>query len=111
MRLVSGDLLFCLSVAALVNGAVLHAATEEEILNLTSLESTCALVKREVGYFHALPFGAWLRCGETEMLMVVPLNLLDHVTIRNQKQALEFVRFFSSFETYLLFRVNADSCG
>ncbi len=53
-----------------------------------------------------LPWGAWLECGGRPVLLAHPWNLLGKVDIRTSEQALEYVRFFSSGETYQLFQLD-----
>jgi hypothetical protein len=72
-------------------------------VRLSSLKPACSLVKRWVGAVPALPEGLWIACGSEAVLVVHPLNLLGHVDIASPEQALEFLRLFSSEETYSLF--------
>jgi hypothetical protein len=46
-----------------------------------------------------MPVAVWLRCKSEEFMVVDPLNLVGHVRIEEEKQALEFVRFFSTDAT------------
>lgn len=82
-----------------------HLSTEpkREPIRLASLRSECSLGKEWVGSVYQLPWGAWLECGGESMLVTHPLNLLGKVNIRTPDQALEFVRLFSSGETYAMF--------
>jgi len=47
-----------------------------------------------------LGWALWLRCGESDMLVVHPWNLISKVRISSGAQALEFVRLFSSEDTF-----------
>jgi hypothetical protein len=74
-------------------------------LPLTSLQPPCRIWKRWVGSSMLLPWGAWLGCGGRPVLLTHPWNLLGKVDIRTSEQALEYVRFFSSGESYPLFQL------
>lgn len=76
-----------------------------EVLPLSSLQPSCRIWKRWVGSAMLLPWGAWLECGETGVLLTHPWNLLGNVDIRTPEQALEYVRFFSSKDSYQLFQL------
>ncbi|MGH2397336.1 MAG: hypothetical protein ACRDFW_10180 [bacterium] len=76
---------------------------EDERLPLGLLPPECRLTKRWIGSVFELPWGVWLDCGGSAFLVVHPLNLLGHVTIKTPEQALEFVRFFSNRESHDLF--------
>lgn len=52
--------------------------------------------------------GLWLTCQGVRILLVHPDNLLGKVQIRDPQKALEFVRFFSSVETF--FNVHLGGC-
>jgi len=73
---------------------------------LSSLRADCTLEKRWAGLVPKMPWAAWLTCKDTTFLITHPLNLVRHVDIRDETQALEFVRFFSSAESYDLFRLD-----
>jgi hypothetical protein len=51
------------------------------------------------------PWAAWLECGSLRFRITHPGNLDGFVKITSRLQALEFVRFFSSPETYMLFEL------
>lgn len=87
-------------------GAVVPEApadTQASSLPLSSLTPACTIEKRWVGFSFTLPWGAWLRCGGQPVLLTSPLNLLGKVKLDSSERALEFVRFFSTSESYALF--------
>jgi hypothetical protein len=65
------------------------------------LKGPCGLETDVTGVIPAV--GAWLRCGESRMLLAHPLNLFGHVNVDSSAKALEFVRLFSSRETFRFF--------
>jgi len=73
---------------------------ETSVLHLSSLNPSCKLEKRWVGTVPVLTWGIWLQCNGVDMLVVHPWNLISKVRIDSADEALEFVRFFSSEETF-----------
>jgi hypothetical protein len=70
------------------------------VLSLSSLDSSCRLEKRWFGTVSMLAWSIWLKCGNVDMLVVHPWNLISKVRIESAYQALEFVRRFSSEDTF-----------
>ena len=79
------------------------ADTQSSSLALSSLTPGCTLEKRWVGFSSTLLWGVWLRCGGLPVLLDSPLNLLGKVKLDSSERALEFVRFFSTSESYTMF--------
>jgi hypothetical protein len=65
---------------------------------LSSLQKDCRLERRLLPFGNLI--GVWSRCADDLVLLVHPLNLLGHVSITSKSQALEFLRLFSSRDTY-----------
>ncbi len=82
---------------------VQEIATE---LTLSSLKDDCKVKNNWLGAIPDRPWGAWLNCGTTSILMTHPLNLLGKVDIQTPDQALEYVRFFTSANSFSFFRLN-----
>jgi hypothetical protein len=72
---------------------------------LSSL-SDCALQRRWIGVWQHHAEGVMLRSGEHSFFVTRPDNLLGHVHIETPEQALEYVRFFSSADNYMLYDLN-----
>jgi hypothetical protein len=89
----------------LTAGLSATAGPTERVIPLGSLEPGCRMEKRWVGAIPALPWGIFLKCGSTSVLVTHPLNLLEHVKIQSPESALEYVRFFSNADTYDLFQL------
>lgn len=83
-------------------------------LILESLDSRCALTRapvepsdpRSETWLAPGHTAAWLNCGCGDFLVNNPLNLVRRVKISSAERALEYVRFFTSPETYSLFDLN-----
>jgi hypothetical protein len=75
------------------------------IPTLTTLQKGCAIEREWLGLVPALPAGLWLRCGESGVLLAHPRNLIGKVNIETAEEALEFVRYFSSPDTYAFFEL------
>jgi hypothetical protein len=88
----------------LASGASLTSSRAHH-MPLGSLNAGCRLEKRWVGAVPELPWGVFLECGSTSVLVTHPLNMLHHVHIQTPGQALEFVRFFSNADSYDLFQL------
>ncbi len=78
----------------------------EARLNLSCLQPACHLERRWMGIVPTFPWGAWLVCGDSSMLVVHPWNLIDNVSVTNLEQALEYVRLFTSYHTFGMFHLN-----
>lgn len=83
-------------------------------LKLGSVDSLCALTRapverpdpRSETWLAPGHNAAWLNCGCGDFLVINPLNLVRRVKITSAERALEYVRFFTSPETYSLFELN-----
>jgi hypothetical protein len=88
---------------------------ERMTLYLSSLRAGCLLEKRWIGFVMSHPWGAWIQCGGEPVLLESPRGLLGKVAITSKDRALEFLRFFSSSDSYDMFsqdgmcEVSADS--
>jgi hypothetical protein len=67
---------------------------------LSSLDAGCRLRDQYVGLPGVLREALVMRCGNAEFVVREPDNMIGHVHIRTPAQALEFVRFFSSPDSY-----------
>jgi hypothetical protein len=95
-----------ISVAMLLLSLTMSAEEREtRTISLSSLRAGCAIETRWFGLWPRLPEGAMLRCGTSEFLLLSPSNLLGHVSISSPEAALEFVRLFTSPDTYRLFEL------
>lgn len=72
-------------------------------LPLGDLRSDCQIVRRWAGIVPTRRHAAWLECGDHAVLVTGPLSVVRHVDIRTPDSALDYVRFFTSSETYDLF--------
>lgn len=83
-----------------------EAARLLDLPPLSSLVSDCTLTEDWMATAVPLhrPISVWLVCGSVRMIVVHPENLIGKVTIRNQEQALELLRFFTSDKTSRQFR-------
>jgi hypothetical protein len=79
------------------------AVSASELPPLSSLVSGCAIESAPLGSQVPVGWadGLWLTCQGVRLLVVHPDNLLSKVKIKDGQQALEFVRFFSSVETFV----------
>lgn len=96
-------IMYSILIPVFASLVVFHQGSSEGKLPLSSLVPACEMHKRWIGDMQMLPSGAWLICGGKEVLLTHPLNLLGLVEIRTPGQALEFVRFFTSAQSYSLF--------
>lgn len=78
-------------------------ATEHDDLFLSSVKPNCHLEKSWFGIVQVLPEAVWLECSGVRFLVTAPNNLVSHVTIHTPAQALEYVRFFTSSNSYRYF--------
>jgi hypothetical protein len=90
-----------LTVGMILFGGGFRSSLAQAALHLGALREGCAVEKRLTGLGNTI--GAWLRCDEQSVLLTHPLNLVGHVNIQSEEEALEFVRLFSSRDTYFLF--------
>ena len=65
----------------------------------------CALRTRWIGFWPRMPEGVMLTCNCAETLVLQPNNLLGHVRITTGDEALAYVRFFTSPDTYRFFQM------
>lgn len=77
-------------------------------LKLSVLQSGCRVIRSKFGLEMLNTPSAWLECGGCKVLVNHPNNFVQKVLIKNESQALEYVRFFSSPETYDLFELGGD---
>jgi hypothetical protein len=77
--------------------------SQKERLSLSVLNAGCSLRTTWTGTNEAV----LLQCRREEFLITTPSNLFGHVAIRTPARALEFVRFFSSPESYRWFELDA----
>jgi hypothetical protein len=70
---------------------------------LSSLDPGCSLRGQYIGLPGVLREELVLQCGRAEFVVREPDNMIGHVHITTPAQALEFVRFFSSPESYEFF--------
>lgn len=71
-------------------------------LPLTSIVD-CSLRTKWIGIWPLMPQGVMLTCQQSEFLVLQPNNLVGHVRIDTPHDALEYVRFFTSPDTYEFF--------
>jgi hypothetical protein len=83
----------------------LSAAETVESYHLSSLLPGCSLDKRWIGLFQIKPEAMFLTCDGVSTLVTDPNNFTGHVRITTPAQALEYVRFFSSPDTYEVFEL------
>lgn len=74
-----------------------RSSEEEQLLPLSSLKPGCVLKMRWIGLIPDFAEGVWLWCGSVAFLVRNPLNLVNHVELKTPDEALEYVRFFSTF--------------
>ena len=72
-------------------------------VHLSSLHPNCRLKIRPFDVWQVLPKALWLVCNSDDFLVIHPNNLIGHVEIATKDQALEYVRFFTSADSYRLF--------
>lgn len=75
-------------------------------LRLSVLSPDCSLTTKWIGAIPNLPEGVFLRCSEADFLVTSPGNLYGHVRITSGDAALEFVRFFTTAESYRYFNLD-----
>jgi hypothetical protein len=92
------SLIFVLSITV--------AAVRAGSLPLSTLVSECHLARAQVYRFGALQAAAVLDCGCRPHVITSPVSLEGLVEISTPETALEFVRFFSSTDTYDLFQLS-----
>ncbi len=74
-----------------------------QVPQLSSLDPRCGLRTQYVGLPGLMRDALIMRCGNAEVVIRGPNNMIGHVQIRTREQALEYLRFFSSPDTYGLF--------
>jgi len=80
-----------------------RAFAEDVDLPLSSLNSGCSIRTQWIGLVRLVPRVAVLQCGGESFIVRTPASLIGHVKIDTPEKALEFVRFFTSPDRYVLF--------
>ncbi len=89
-------------IAALLVSTLLFSAQNDGSIDLSSLISGCKIEKGLASRFPRM----WLVCEDVRMLVTHQLNLFGHVRVETTEQALEFVRLFTSKESYVSFNTS-----
>jgi hypothetical protein len=77
---------------------------QSRVPQLSFLDPRCSLRAQYVGFGSTREI-LIMRCGNAEFVVRDPNNFVGHVRITTTQEALEYLRFFSSPETYGLFEL------